>query len=99
MATKTFKIGEYCKGGIITAETTKTNVTIIGKDWDMGKGTRKSSDQTNAKEWTRLSVDINDSDSYRKLDMFLNDLTTSYYSDQILKWVYSKVNTPKPMFW
>ena len=99
MATKTWKIGEYCKGGIITAETTKTKITIIGKEWDFSKGSNKGSDQSNAKEWTRLSVDVNDSDAYRKLDMFLDDLSTSYYADQILKWAYSKVNTPKPMFW
>ena len=28
MATKTFKIGEYSKGGVITAETTKDEVTF-----------------------------------------------------------------------
>ena len=31
MATKTFKIGEYCKGGVITVETTAKKVTIIAK--------------------------------------------------------------------
>jgi hypothetical protein len=28
MATKTWKLGEVCKGGVITVETTKTQVKI-----------------------------------------------------------------------
>ena len=93
MATKTFKIGEYAKGGIITAETSKDTVTIIGKEWDMSKGTRRSSDQSNAKEFTRSTVDIKRQNAYRELYMFLTDLTTSYYADEILKWVSTKVST------
>ena len=31
MATKTWKIGEYCKGGVITIETTKTQFKVIAK--------------------------------------------------------------------
>ncbi len=45
MATKTFKIGEYCKGGIITVETKGSIVHIIAKEWDMSQGTRKNSNQ------------------------------------------------------
>lgn len=41
MATKTFKIGEYCKGGIITVETKGSTVHIIAKEWDYSQGTRK----------------------------------------------------------
>jgi len=29
MASKTFKIGEYCKGGVITVEASAKKVTII----------------------------------------------------------------------
>jgi hypothetical protein len=99
MATKTFKIGEYCKGGIITAIATKTKVTIIGKDWDTSKGFNKGSDQSNAKEWTRLEVSTNDCDADRKLTMFLLDLTTSYYTDQVIEWCESKSDLNKGMFW
>jgi hypothetical protein len=31
MATKTFKIGEYCKGGVITVEASKRTVLIQAK--------------------------------------------------------------------
>lgn len=93
MATKTFKIGEYAKGGVITVETTPNHVTVIGKDWDMSKGTKKSSDQSNAKEFCRKQVSIAHStdNSERELSDYLCDLTTSYYADQIMDWIKTKV--------
>ena len=91
MATKTFKIGEYCKGGVITIETTKTQVKVIAKDWDFSKGSNKGSDQKNAKEFNRLEVGLTDSGAERKIDNFLNDLTTSYYAGVVLDWIKSKV--------
>lgn len=99
MATKTFKIGEYCKGGVITVETTKTNVTVIGKEWDMNTGTRRSSDQSNAKEWIRITVPTTDINFDKTLSYFLQDLTTSYYADTIMKWIESKLNIKRKMFW
>jgi len=90
MATKTFKIGEYCKGGVITVEATAKKVTIIAKDWDFSKGSRRSSDQSNAKEWNRLEVSTNSSDAERQLDWFLFDLTTSYYAGQVMDWIKTK---------
>lgn len=91
MATKTFKIGEYCKGGIITVETTKTQVKVIAKEWDYSKGSSKSSDQSKAKEWNRLEVNLASSDAERSIDWFLFDLTTSYYAGEILEWIKTKV--------
>ena len=88
---KTFKIGEYCKGGIITVEINNMDINVIGKEWDFSAGTRKGSNQSNAKEFTRIVVPIKDSNAYRKIDNFLIDLTTSYYTDCILKWIESKV--------
>ena len=91
MATKTFKIGEYCRGGVITIETTKTQVKVIAKEWDYSKGSRKGSDQSNAKEWNRLEVNLASSDAESKVNWFLFDLTTSYYTDVILDWIKTKV--------
>lgn len=91
MATKTWKIGECCKGGIITVETTKTNVTVIGKEWDYSQGSNRGSNQTNAKEFIKATVDVKSNGARRKVDEFLNDLTTSYYADEILKWIETKV--------
>jgi hypothetical protein len=90
-ASKTFKIGEYAKGGVITVEITGKIVTVIGKDWDMSKGTRKSSDQSNAKEFTRGTIDSTQSNARRQLLDFLCDLTTSYYADKVMEWIETKV--------
>ena len=90
MASKTFKIGEYCKGGVITVEATAKKVTIIAKEWDTTQGFSKGSNQSKAKEWNRLEVSTSSSDAESKLSWFLFDLTTSYYTDQILEWVRTK---------
>lgn len=99
MATKTWKLGEVCRGGVITIETTKTQVKVIAKEWDTSKGFNKGSDQSQAKEWNRLEVNIAEKDSRSKIDWFLSDLTTSYWADEILKWIETKVDLQKSMFW
>ena len=91
MAKKTWKLGEVCKGGIITIETTKTQVKVIAKEWDTSKGYSKGSDQSGAKEWNRLEVNLSDSGAEKKVDWFLFDLTTSYWSGEILDWIKTKV--------
>lgn len=97
--TKTWKIGEYAKGGVITVEIQGKIITIIGKEWDFSKGTNKGSDQSNAQEFTRGTAEATDENAYRKMYEFLNDLTTSYYADQILKWIESNVTLTKSFFW
>jgi hypothetical protein len=87
MASKTFKLGEYAKGGVISVIATKTKVTVIGKEWDTSEGYSKGSDQSNAKEFTRIEVDKNDIDAERKLNNFILDLTTSYYTDKIMEYI------------
>ena len=84
MATKTYRLGENSRGGVITIETTKTQVNVIAKEWDSSKGYNKGSNQSNAKEWDRLEVNLSSSDAENKIWWFLNDLTTSYYSDEII---------------
>ena len=99
MATKTWKLGEVCRGGVITVETTKTQVKVIAKEWDASKGFNKGSDQSQAKEWNRLEVNIAEKDSRSKIEWFLFDLTTSYWGDEILKWIETKVDLQKSKFW
>lgn len=97
--THTWKIGEYCRGGIITVEITGKVISIIGKEWDYSKGSSRGSNQSDAKEWTRGTVESTDENAYRKMYMFLTDLTTSYYADEILKWIKTKVKLEKEYFW
>tara|TARA_B100000767_G_C19733353_1_gene522774 strand:- start:1411 stop:1710 length:300 start_codon:yes stop_codon:yes gene_type:complete len=99
MATKTWKLGEVCRGGIITVETKKNKVTIIGKEWDYNMGSRRGSNQSNAKEFTRTEVDFDNDSSAREASDFLHDLTTSYHVDQIMKWVGSKVKVNRGLHW
>jgi len=91
MATKTWKLGEVCKGGVITVETTKTQVKVIAKEWDFSTGSNKGSDQSKAKEWDRLEVNLTDSKAETKIDWFLFDLPTSYWAGEILDWIRTKV--------
>ena len=99
MATKNFKIGEACRGGVITVETTAKKVAVIGKVWDYSKGSGKGSDQSKAKEFTRLEVMIDEPDARSKIDWFLFDLTTSYYADEVMKWIESKVSFKSEFTW
>lgn len=90
-STKTWKIGEYCKGGIITVEITGKVITVLGKEWDYSKGSNRGSDQSNAKVFTSGTITSEDYNAERKLLDFLCDLTTSYYADQVLEWIKTKV--------
>ena len=99
MAQKTFKIGEYCKGGIITAQVNGDKVTVIGKEWDYSKGSRRSSDQSGAKEFTRKEVNVKNSTAKQELDRFLIDLTTSYYTDMVIEWIETKVTFETSLRW
>ena len=91
MATKSWKLGELSKGGVITVTTSKNTVLVQAKEWDTSKGYSKGSDQSNAKEWNRLEVNLSSSDAESKVNWFLFDLTTSYYTDVILDWIKTKV--------
>lgn len=92
MATKTWKLGEVCKGGIITVVTKNTKITIIGKEWDYAKGSNRGSDQSGAKEWTRFELQALEYDAYRKAYEFLSDLTTHYYAEAIIEWIEEKID-------
>lgn len=90
MASKTWKLGEVCRGGVITVEATAKKVTIIAKEWDFSQGSNRGSNQSNAKEWNRLEVATSSSDAESKLDWFLFDLTTSYHAGKIMEWIKTK---------
>lgn len=98
-ATKTWKLGEVAQGGVITVEVKNKEITVIGKEWDFSTGTRRDSDQSNAKEFTRKTFNADAKNVQRELADFLCDLTTSYWADEITKWIETKVTLHKPMFW
>ena len=86
MAKKTWKIGEYAKGGIIQSIVIGDTITILGKEW------------VSKEVFTKLTV-RNSGDAYRELSNFLNDLTTNYYSDKIMDWVGTKIEIRSQSLW
>jgi len=92
MVTKTFNIGERCKGGVITVEIHGKDIAVIAKDWDFSAGTLKSSNQKNAKEFDRVEVKADDYTAYRQMDEFLNDLTDSFHGEQVLNYIKEHSN-------
>lgn len=91
MASKTFKLGENAKGGIITVKATAKQISIITKEWDYSKGSNKGSDQSNAKELYRSDFSPSENGVERRMIDVLCEETTSYYAEQILEWIKSKV--------
>lgn len=89
--TKTWKLGEVAQGGVITVEIQGNSIAVIGKEWDYSKGSNKGSDQSGAKEFRRKVIATDDGGAYYKLSQELCELTTSYYADEIIKWIKSKV--------
>lgn len=84
MAQKTFKIGEYAKGGIIKVETKKNiiNIRVI----DMFSNKEISSKVKVINEYDH----INSTDIERDLNNYLHDITTSYYASKVMKWLAEK---------
>jgi len=79
MATKTFKIGEYAMGGIIQVKITGKVIQIFVKEM-YGDGETLRTGTTSTE----------DNDVERKLDNFLIDVTTSYYTGKVMKWIKEK---------
>jgi len=98
MATKTFKIGEQCQGGIITVEITGTQIKVIGKEWNHANGGRRR-DQKNNEEFTRREFDINSTRLEYSIEDYICELATSYWADEILKWIKTKVEFKANPFW
>jgi hypothetical protein len=92
MATKTWKIGERARGGVITVEATKNKVSVITKQWDFSTGSNKGSNQSQAQELYRKEVNPDSRDAYNDLKRHLWDETTSWHTDQILEWIETKVS-------
>ena len=89
--TKTYKLGEQSQGGVITIVINGKMIEVQGKEWDFSKGSNKTSDQSNAKIFRRDIVMADNLGSRYNLLDILNDLTTSYYADEICNWIESKV--------
>ena len=71
---KTFKLGEYCTGGIIQV--------IISENKNLVR-IRNATMESETIEIRQFRWEL---DSF-KLELYLNELTTSYYASKIRDWV------------
>jgi len=78
-STKTFKIGEYAMGGIIQVVITGKVIQVFVKDM-YGDGETLKTGTTSTE----------DDNVERKLSDFLHEVTTSYYTDKVMKWIKEK---------
>ena len=78
-STKKFKIGEYAIGGIIQVEIKDDLVTIKALDWENSDIVRFGQCSTNQKDAEDL------------IDDFLYELTSSYWADQVMTYIKTKV--------
>jgi len=77
-AKKSFKIGEYAVGGIIQVE-------LKGKMLSV-----KALDYNSKREVQSGSILTDEYNAYWKTMNYLNELTSSYYADKIMKFIESK---------
>ena len=80
MASKTFKIGEYAIGGIIQVRITENVIKIDALDWT-------TKEKIMGREFNAEVLN----EDYEVID-YLNELTSSYYADQILEFIKKNVN-------
>ncbi len=73
-------------------------------EWHSGGSIRATTDEKKKKVTFQVSghdytFDTNDSRAETKIDAFLFEVTSSYYADEIMKWVKSKIKIETPSFW
>lgn len=79
--TKTFNIGEYAVGGRIKVTLLKSVLQIQALAWVTREVVRQQTFQVDRDQGITDAT------------WFLEDLTTSYYADQIISFVKSKMNS------
>lgn len=86
-ATKTFKIGEYAVGGIIRVEIRGKTLLISNLDWDTNEIVMAGGftlETMNAEYVCRN---------------YLQEATSSYWTDTIMKWIKSKIQFKNEFFY
>ena len=74
--TKTWKIGEYCAGGVIRAKSCGELVKLEIRDYFTGELLDSSA-------FGRIHE--------RQIDAWLNQFTACYYADKVVAWIKQKV--------
>ena len=72
--TKTFRIGEYALSGIIKVIVDdNARIKIENRDWD---------------DKSLVQAKIFDFVDKFKVQMYLEDVTSSYYAEKVMNWIY-----------
>jgi hypothetical protein len=79
MATKQFKIGERAIGGIIKVDIEKTLVTVSALEYYTKK-------EICSKKFWLTGVDVE-----YDIELYLDELSTAYYADKIMKYIREKM--------
>lgn len=77
-ANKSFKIGEWAVGGIINVQLTGKVVVIKALDYTTKTLIKAGSTTTDTPGFERM------------IDNYLNELTSHYYAEKIMKWITEK---------
>lgn len=78
-ATKSFKIGEHAIGGIIKVDVTGKVIQVKNLDWNTKEEVQSGSCMTY------------DPNAKAKLMDYLEDVTSYYHAEQVVKWIETKV--------
>jgi hypothetical protein len=81
--TKTFNIGEYAIGGRIKLTITSSVIRIQALDWNSKKVVMESD----------FNADQQGCDT--QINNYLHELTSSYWADQVMQWIESKIELKK----
>lgn len=85
--TKTFNIGEYAIGGRIKLTITSSVIRIQALDWNSKKVVMES----------EFNADQSGCDT--EIDNYLHELTSSYWADQVMQWINTKIELKKKYLW
>jgi hypothetical protein len=85
--TKTFNIGEYAIGGRIKLTITSSVIRIQALDWNSKKVVMES----------EFNADQPGCDT--EIDNYLHELTSSYWADQVMQWINTKIELKKKYLW
>jgi hypothetical protein len=87
MATKQWKIGERCIGGIIKVTTTGNKITVQALDY------------YSKKEVDSFSAQADANNAYWELRDFIDRISTSYHESIIIEWICSKIEIKSKLIW
>ena len=85
MKTKQFKIGECAIGGIIRVSINDLSIVIQAVDYF-------------SKNLILNNEFLNNADSYWKMNDFVSNITTSYYTDKVMEYIVANSNVNREVF-